>query len=106
MNLKEQVIKILTDHPTARNSDIWLTCKLWATYYPSKIHRELGNGPQFVYLKDIIDLPREDNIKRIRAIIQNQEGTLLPTSLEVAMKRNINEQVWREYIKHNTPPYE
>lgn len=100
--LKNRVLKILEKYPKTRDSDIKLTLTLWMVYYPSRIHKETPESPAFVYLRDIIDLPREDNIKRVRAIIQNIDNKFLPTSLEVAKQRKINEEVWREYIKNNS----
>lgn len=97
------IYQILREHPESRNSDSWLTCKLWATFYPTKIKRDADGKNPSVALKDILDLPREDHIKRIRAIIQNEEGKFLPTSLEVARQRKINEETWRTYIQgHQT----
>lgn len=99
--LKQQVLKILEQYPKARDSDQWLTIKLWTVYYPSRIHRRDDLEPAYVYLKDIMDLPREDNVKRVRAIIQNVENKFLPTTIEVARQRKINEEVWKEYILNN-----
>lgn len=48
-----------------------------------------------VLLEDLFDLPREDNVKRIRAKF-NEEGLYLPTSEEVAKRRNMNIPEWRE----------
>lgn len=102
--LKNQVLKVLTKYPKTRDSDVRLMLTLWLIYYPSRIHKQDDdpNNPPFVYLKDIMELPREDNIKRIRAVIQNVEGKFLPTSLQVAKQRKINEEVWRDYIKNGT----
>lgn len=97
--LKNQIIKILTDFPQSRDSDQWLTIKLWCIFYPSRIIREEGKEPT-IRLKDVMDMPREDNVKRIRAIIQNEEHRFLPTSLEVAKQRKINEEEWRAYVQN------
>lgn len=99
--LKNQVLKTLEKYPKARNSDVVLMLNLWVTYYPSRIHRDNPESPSFVYLRDIIDLPREDLIGRVRRIIQNVENKFLPTSLEVVKQRKINEQIWRDYILNN-----
>lgn len=99
--LKNQIIKILTDFPQSRDSDQYLTIKLWCIFYPSRIHEDKENQlKKFVYLVDIMELPREDNVKRIRAIIQNEEHRFLPTSLEVAKQRRINEEEWRAYVQN------
>lgn len=97
--LKNRIIKILSEFPKSRDSDQWLTIKLWCVFYPSRIKRDAENKP-FVYLIDVMDLPREDHVKRIRAIIQNEEKRFLPTSLEVAKQRRILEEDWRAYVKH------
>ena len=99
---------ILENFPKARDSDQWLTIKLWAVYFPSRIHEEkLNEGTEFetirkfVYLEDIMALPREDNIKRLRAKIQNEEHKWLPTTIEIAKKRHIEESVWINYVNYN-----
>lgn len=99
-NLKIAVLGILQDNPKARDSDQYLTIMLWMRYFPTRI-LELPDGSKAIKLRDVMDLPREDNVKRIRAIIQNVEGKYLPTSWEVAKKRKINEEVWREYCRNN-----
>ena len=105
------MLEILEKYPKARDSDQWLTIKLWCIFYPSRIKEEIlpvpeGEQPnvrKFVYLEDIMELPREDNVKRIRAIIQNVEHKFLPTTWEVAKQRKINEDEWKEYVVNITP---
>lgn len=96
--LRTQIIAILRQYPQSRNSDQWLTLKLWCVYFPSRI-KEDAQKKKFVYLRDVLDLPREDHVKRIRAIIQNEEKRFLPTTLEVARQRQISEMEWRAYIQ-------
>lgn len=104
-NLKVQVLKILQDFPKSRDSDQWLTIKLWCVFYPTRIHRLIGNvkSKPYIFLEDIMEMPREDNVKRIRAIIQNEEKKFLPTTWEVAKQRDINELEWKEYCLKITP---
>ena len=45
---------------------------IWYKFHNSKLVK-LDDGTQAVRLKDLFDLPREDNIKRLRAKIQNEE---------------------------------
>jgi len=106
--LRQAIESILENYPKARDSDQWLTIKIWAVFFPDRIHEErLNEGTdleitkKFVYLEDIMALPREDNIKRLRAKIQNEEGKWLPTTWEIAKKRQIEESVWRNYINYN-----
>ena len=90
--LKSQVEFVLEHKPLARDNDITLTLHLWSFFYKSYI----SDGK--VALTDIYRLPREDNIKRIRAKIQNEEYRFLPTTLEVVKLRKISEDKWREYL--------
>jgi hypothetical protein len=97
MPLREQVLDCLLNFPDTRNSDIKLTNSIWYKYYPDKIQKN-DNGELVVRLLDLYDLPREDNVKRIRATIQNDEGKFLPTDKEVIKQRRINEEKWRKEL--------
>ena len=97
--LKSKVEYVLKHYPESRNSDIILTIGVWKQFNSSLIRA--GTEGDAVYLKDLVYLPREDNIKRVRAVIQNRELRLLPTSDEVRIKRGISEEQWREYLKNN-----
>lgn len=97
--LKKMVINVLEKSEKSRNSDQYLTILIWKTYYPDKIievrkNDEIKNA---IFLKDIMELPREDNVKRIRAAL-NAKGLYLPTSEKVAMQRKLNMDAWREFI--------
>lgn len=96
--LKKQILEVLKEYPQSRDSDQWLTIKIWAKYYPSRIHLNELTNDKYIFLKDIMEMPREDNVKRIRAVIQNEENKFLPTSLKVVKKRKINEQKWKDYL--------
>lgn len=98
--LKRKVLHILKEYPKSRDSDIWLTLQIWNIYYPQRI-KEV-DGVKMIALKDIMDLPREDNVKRIRAKIQNEENLYLPNSFEVAKQRGINEENWRAWANNQT----
>jgi hypothetical protein len=95
-DLTKKVETILRDFPQSRNSDQWLTLKIWATYYPQLIFQYQDR--QAVLLKDVMELPREDNIKRIRAKFQNVQKMYLPTSLEVVKRRKQNEEEWKSLM--------
>lgn len=92
--LKSRVLSILKDFPKARDSDIWLTIKLWTLYYPTLIDRTDQENPK-IKLSDILHLPREDNVKRVRAKIQNEEHLYLPETPEVRKQRKISEEEWK-----------
>lgn len=98
--LQEQVLYCLERIPETRNSDVRLTNAIWWVYYRQKLILN-DRGEPMVRLKDLYFLPREDNVKRIRAKIQNDEKRprFLPTDWLVAKQRKINEEVWWRYIK-------
>lgn len=102
MTLKTQIENILRDTPATRDSDITLMIEVWNRYYPHAIMTG-SSGKKAVLLDNMYDLPREDNIKRMRAHIQNVDKKYLPTTWSVAKQRKINEQEWKTYIRSITP---
>lgn len=95
--LKAEVAQMLKIYPETRDSDISLMIMLWQNYHKSQLV-SMNNGTIYVALKSLYDLPREDNIKRIRAKFQNELGLYLPTKLEVALRRGIEEAKWRSFM--------
>jgi len=95
--LKETVETILRDEPYTRDSDIALTIEIWKRFYPEYI-KQGSTGKLGVWLDDLYNLPREDNVKRVRAHFQNELGKYLPTSWVVAKQRRINEDTWKAYM--------
>ena len=93
MSLKEQVEEILRIYPATRNSDVKLMLNLWLKYYPAAMLK-IGDE-RVVKLKDLYELPREDNIKRIRAKF-NEQGLYMPTNPEVIRQRKQKEVQWRQ----------
>lgn len=59
-------------------------------------------GVEYVYLKDIELLPREDHIKRVRATFQNDKNQYLPDNDQVRKARGINEDRWKEFLGYKT----
>lgn len=102
-NLKHKVEKCLEFYPETRNSDITLTMAIWCEFHSSNVFEH--NGRKAVYLADLMDLPREDNIKRARAEIQNVEHKFLPTSETVKKQRKINEEYYHDKFAHNNPAW-
>src|SRR3990167_3551566 len=112
MNLKtldKQVRYILERVPDTRNSDIALTIEVWKTFYGSRLrvldHDNFTSGRKDLYVNvnDLYELPREDNVKRVRAKIQNDEKKFLPTEVNVAIKRGWKEAEWRSYLRPAAP---
>lgn len=95
-NLKKKVEAVLRDNESARNSDITLTIEIWKRFYANDLIKSATSERLAVPLDKLYDLPREDNVKRIRAHIQNDQLKYLPTTIEVARQRKINEEVWRK----------
>ena len=93
----------LRAYPDTRNSDITLTIQIWRQFFVSRI-QYLGEGGtrECVQLKDLYDLPREDNVKRARAYFQNDRRLYLPTSEAVAKARGINIDEWRVAMGYPT----
>lgn len=95
-DLDTKVRNMLYADEQSRNSDIRLMHMIWVKYYPSLL--KTVDGKIHVRLQNMYDLPREDNIKRIRAKIQNVEHLYPPTVWEVAKKRGMKEDEWRKYL--------
>jgi hypothetical protein len=95
-DLDKKVRAVLADDEKSRNSDIRLTQMIWWRYYQHNI--KMIDDKPYVNMLDLFDLPREDNIKRIRAKIQNEEKLYLPTIPAIAKKRGWQEDEWRMYL--------
>lgn len=93
--LNEKVEYCLEYYPETRNSDIELTTRIWKEFHKSYLF-DLGSKELYVKVKDLFELPREDNIKRVRAKIQNDDKKWLPTDWKIAKKRGILEGEWRQ----------
>jgi len=98
--LRSQIVHCLKKYPPTRNCDIKLTNSIWYEFYGGYLFRREIDGKEelCVPLKRLYDLPREDDIKRIRAKIQNEEHLFLPTEWEVARQRRFKEEEWRNYL--------
>lgn len=97
MTLKKQVEYILKNQAATRNSDIALTIAVWQRFFPQRIVKSPKSGREFILIKDLYDLPREDNVKRIRAGF-NARGKYWPTEAKIAKRRGIKEDEWREEL--------
>lgn len=97
--------EVLRDLPASRDSDVVLTLEIWQRFYPEKLRGGLSGMPQYVYLEDIFSLPREDNIKRLRAVVQNTRGLYPPTTLKVALERRMSENQWRAALGYPNDSY-
>ena len=98
--LKAKVLATLERYPETRNDDVVLTLQIWKSYYYQRIITG-QNGHQYIDLAAVRDLPREDHVKRVRAVIQNEERKFLPITVEVAIKRGMSEEEWRRALGYN-----
>jgi hypothetical protein len=89
--LKKEVEDILQTYPETRDSDIALTIMVWKIYYSVE---------DTIELDALYVLPREDNIKRIRAKF-NEKGLYLSDNPEVRKKRHQLEEKWRNELGYN-----
>lgn len=80
--LKAQVEKVLSKYDKAKNSDKWLVYKLYCDEYSSKIG--LINGKKGIAFDDLMNLPDEQTITRIR--------------------RKFNQGIYDKYGKQIRPP--
>lgn len=97
--LERQIRNVLATDERSRNSDIRLTQMLWWTHYRG--YMKMIDGKVFVNVAHLYDLPREDNVKRIRAKIQNDHKEFLPTDPSIAKKRGWQEDEWRGYLGYS-----
>jgi len=97
--LKKEILFCLEKYPQARNSDVYLTQCVWAEFYRNYLDK-IGND-LVLPIKNLDNVSSQDDIKRIRAKIQNKERLYLPTNLEVAKKRGWLEEEWRSYLGYN-----
>jgi len=100
INLQIKVEHCLAKYPDTRNSDILLTRAVWWEYHNSSIFEH--NGRKAVHLDDLMDLPREDHIKRLRAKL-NEAGKYLPTDEKVIKQRRLLEKVWHQEMSPSNP---
>ena len=97
--LKQQVYYCLERWPDTRNSDITLMIQVWITFYPNQT---IGGECSAVRFCELYDLPREDNVKRVRAHLQNDKHLFPPTLWEVARQRGYQEDEWRTALGYPT----
>lgn len=102
IKLQEKIEHCLEKYPDTRNSDILLTRSVWHEFHNSSIF--IHNGRPAVYAEDLMDLPREDHVKRLRARL-NSKGKYLPTNEGVLKKRRLLEKQWHNKMSNNNPAW-
>lgn len=94
--LEEKVRHVLEKYPDTRNDDVQLTFFIIHEYMPDQMQQIDG---QWWVSTEALKRIREDNVKRIRARIQNEEHEFLPTVESVRNQRKIREEEWLAYTR-------
>jgi len=92
--LKDKVYLVMLQQPNTRNSDTALMIGVWKEFYSKYI----SYFQTSISFENLCKVPTKDDIKRIRARIQNINKELLPTLWEVAKHRKWNEQEWKKAL--------
>jgi len=92
--MMEKVEYCLRNFPQTRNSDTYLTWKVWREFYG------IDNEVSWNRYRD---MPSQDDIKRARARIQNTLKQYPPTVKCIALHRRWNEQVWLKALGYKIP---
>jgi hypothetical protein len=71
-SLKKKVLDVLSRYPEARDNDVKLCNALWYEYYNNFLRRN-EDGDLYIRLKDMYEVPLQDDIIRLRRVIQNDE---------------------------------
>lgn len=101
VSLQQKIEHCLEKYPETRNSDIKLTNAVWIEFHNSKLFKIENTFA--VKIIDLYELPSQDDVKRIRAKIQNNLHKFLPTSEEVRKQRKIKEIWWHREMSTNNP---
>lgn len=91
---KGKVHKIMEEVEQARNNDGVLIAHFLHRHCTRFLTKD-ANGEWAIPLKNLKHLPPFETIRRTRAIIQNDNNELLPTSEAVRKARGIKEENWR-----------
>lgn len=102
-NLHKMVSAFLRDFPDLRNDDIALQIALIRHKYPSAVRVSQVDGFEYVTIWALKRFT-QDNVKRVRAKIQNEEGLYLPGDPAVRKARKIKEEEWEKWARSDIKP--
>lgn len=97
--LKDHVESVLRDLPDTRNSDVTITLYVWLRVGGDRVFEIDGKEGKFIRLKDIIGLPSEDKVSRIRRKFQ-EEGKYVATDPEVLRRRQKAIPEWVDFTRN------
>ena len=102
-DLSRMVRYFLREQPELRNDDTMLQMACLRHKFPNAFKTSREDGQEYVAIW-ALRIIREDGIKRLRAVIQNQEGLYLPTDPAVRKARFINQEAWEKWLILERPP--
>ena len=101
-DLKSKVEYCLLNFEKTRDDDAYLTFVIIYTFMPQEM---IQQGNKHFISTGALRLVREDHVKRIRAVFQNEKKMYLPTNLETRRKRkqiiDSSEEEWRKQLGYN-----
>lgn len=96
--LKKQILNLLEHDIETRNNDMVLTTRIWLKFYKDRLIQNTKDEQWYASMQNILYLPHQDAVKRIRAKIQNEEHKFLPTDPDVRKLRKISEEDWKHFL--------
>lgn len=90
------VEQVLAESENGRNDDVYLIRVVLANYYPHLVQFGAKTGREFVDLNNREAVSMFSKIERCRRKVQ--ETKYFPTVWQIAKRRRINEEVWRNYM--------
>lgn len=90
--ITEKIERVLQLLPWTRDNDIDLLWSLWQIHY--------DHNTDYVTKEQMKHLPTQETVKRVRAKF-NSKGMYLPRDEEVARRRGIASDVYREFYARN-----
>lgn len=97
MTIKENIMKVLREHPDTRNSDALLQTYVWYAIMPGAFR--LIDGKWYISVEKFrYELPSSEAIRRQRAQIQNEFHEFEPTNQIIKERRKRRRENWRDDI--------
>lgn len=100
--LQKMIRYFLREYELLRNDDIDLQIAIIKHKHAYWVRTE-KDGTQWVAVPGLRRYT-QDNVKRIRAKVQNEEWLYLPTDPEVRKARKIGELEWQKWLFESKPP--
>lgn len=101
--LRDRINKLLLSDERCRNDDKYLTILYWREY-------DLPGVTEFTVDDYIYRLTDPSSITRVRRAIQrkallNKDSQLVPTNINVVIKRKMNAELWKTFMEYDSQGY-